>query len=334
MERERFSRSGIQNRRRNRKKKTEDSSNRLFYIQTIISFGLLIIGFIINNSSIEFLQPAKQAFATSLSKNADLSDISEAMNQFVDSIPVFKELFGEGFPVFNNKTEKENSEGNIEDADTVSTTNTDLNETENVEGENTPASTDGGMLINASAVDVFSDYGQYLVYKEENIPETAPPQTEQANTEAGQGQVEIQRTDPANTINKKIDLGMTLKKPLNGTITSEFGYREHPTVKTELFHYGLDIGAEEGKNIKAAAKGVVDDVGYSKSYGNYIIIKHSEDLYTFYGHCSKILVKKGSKVDTKTNIAKVGSTGISTGPHLHFEIKYKNQYVNPKLNIV
>lgn len=117
--------------------------------------------------------------------------------------------------------------------------------------------------------------------------------------------------------------------PLTGTVTSMFGYRSHPVSGSDDFHMGVDIAAEEGTVVKAAAAGKVTAADYNEDYGNYITIEHEQGLVTRYAHCSKLLVKQGDKVKTGKKIAKVGSTGNSTGYHLHFEVEQNGRRADP-----
>ena len=122
----------------------------------------------------------------------------------------------------------------------------------------------------------------------------------------------------------------SLSKPLSGTITSRFGGRRSPGGIGSTNHKGLDIAAKAGTTIKAAASGTVKFAGYKGSLGNLVIIDHGNGIQTYYGHSSKIYVKKGQKVEAGEKIAAVGSTGAATGPHLHFEIHIKGKVVNPQ----
>jgi len=117
--------------------------------------------------------------------------------------------------------------------------------------------------------------------------------------------------------------------PAYGKISSTFGIRNHPITKVDTAHKGVDIAASMGDPILAAASGVVEYSGYSKGYGNNVIIDHKNGYRTIYGHSSKLLVKKGELVKKGQTIALVGSTGVSTGPHLHFEIRIDNIAVDP-----
>lgn len=114
-------------------------------------------------------------------------------------------------------------------------------------------------------------------------------------------------------------------------LTSGFGWRVHPITGNKAFHTGIDIGAPMRTPIHAAAEGVVVFAGDGGSYGNMIILRHKNGLFTVYGHASKLIAKKGSYVKRGQKIALVGSTGASTGAHLHFEVKSTEKHVNPGL---
>lgn len=112
-------------------------------------------------------------------------------------------------------------------------------------------------------------------------------------------------------------------------ISDEYGNRMHPTLKVQQFHNGLDMAAPSGSRILAAYDGEVVAADYSGTMGNYIMIDHGDGLYTIYMHCSALLVSKGQMVAKGEQIAKVGSTGRSTGPHLHFGVRRDGSYVSP-----
>lgn len=115
--------------------------------------------------------------------------------------------------------------------------------------------------------------------------------------------------------------------PITGRITSRFGAYEN--VRSGA-HTGLDIAAPRGTEIKVAANGVVTHASPMGSYGNLVIVSHGNGVETYYAHCSKILVKVGQQVTAGDTIALVGSTGNSTGNHLHFEVRINNKAVNPQ----
>lgn len=119
-------------------------------------------------------------------------------------------------------------------------------------------------------------------------------------------------------------LGIALAKPINGTITSRFGSRSRG------LHTGLDIATSSGTPIKAAATGVVTYAGYKGSYGYMVVVSHGNGIETYYAHCSRLYVSAGDSVSQGTVIAAVGSTGNSTGPHLHLEVRVNGVAKNPQ----
>lgn len=118
-------------------------------------------------------------------------------------------------------------------------------------------------------------------------------------------------------------------KPTSGRISSPFGYRTHPVTGSYTLHSGIDIAASSGTTVVASRNGKVVSAGYSGSYGNLIVISHGNGFETAYAHLSSIKVSVGDTVSQGQLIGKVGSTGRSTGPHLHFEIRINGTAVNP-----
>ncbi len=117
--------------------------------------------------------------------------------------------------------------------------------------------------------------------------------------------------------------------PSSSTISSYFGSREAPMEGASSNHQGIDISASTGSSIVAAASGEVVIATYSASAGNYVMINHGGGVYTVYMHCSSLSVSEGDEVSQGQKIAAVGSTGYSTGPHLHFGIRSDGEYINP-----
>jgi len=113
-------------------------------------------------------------------------------------------------------------------------------------------------------------------------------------------------------------------------VTSPYGYRIHPVTGVSRFHAGIDIGAAYGTAVLAANSGVVIVSGYNAGgYGNYVVINHGGGYTTLYAHCSSVNVSVGQQVSRGQVIASCGSTGMSTGPHIHFEVQYNGQTTNP-----
>ena len=120
-----------------------------------------------------------------------------------------------------------------------------------------------------------------------------------------------------------------LMAPVVGRITSGFGMRYHPILHYERFHAGLDFGAPYGSPIVAAANGQVVAAGWAGGYGHEVQIAHGGGIVTLYGHMSSIVAQAGEMVRQGQVIGYVGSTGLSTGPHLHFEVRVDGRAVNP-----
>lgn len=115
------------------------------------------------------------------------------------------------------------------------------------------------------------------------------------------------------------------------TITSYYGNRQVPIAGATSDHRAIDIGVPTGTPVLSAGNGIVISTGYNSARGYFVIIKHADNLYTLYQHLSKILVSRGQTVSTGKTIAKSGSTGVGTGPHLHFEVR-KSQYYGSEVN--
>ena len=125
----------------------------------------------------------------------------------------------------------------------------------------------------------------------------------------------------------KVSLGISLARPVSGIISSRFGARS--SIRSSA-HTGLDIATSTGTPVLAAASGTVTFSGRKGSYGNLLVITHSNGVQTYYGHCSKLYVSAGTTVTQGQTVAAVGSTGNSTGPHLHFEIRVNGVASNPQ----
>ena len=126
--------------------------------------------------------------------------------------------------------------------------------------------------------------------------------------------------------------GDLFHKPLKARywLSSPYGWRDSPfNIGKRTFHGGVDMAVGQGTSIYAALDGTVIQTGYDSTYGNFVIIKHHSGYKTLYAHMSQILCKKGNFVYTNTVIGKVGSTGMSTGPHLHFTVYKNGKSVNP-----
>lgn len=159
--------------------------------------------------------------------------------------------------------------------------------------------------------------------------------------DAGSLDMDILKDQIKNTVEKVSEIKEFLKNqkdiymatpmgwPIVGRITSEFGNRENPIHGKQEFHLGLDISAGSGTPIKSTADGIVSFSGWSDGNGNLVVIEHGFGYSTFYAHNRSNTVKVGQKVKRGDIIAHIGSTGRSTGPHLHYEVWHNGKAVNP-----
>lgn len=162
--------------------------------------------------------------------------------------------------------------------------------------------------------------------EEASAPTTAPQSTE---SQDGAGGEDLLFPDKTASF-APLTVSGTFCVPVEYTkVTSAFGYRENPVTGEQGFHGGMDLAAPSGTPIYAAFSGQVTTVSYSEVRGNYVILTHGSGLRTVYCHCSEILVEEGANIRGGEVIAKVGSTGQSTGPHLHFEVRLDSVRYNP-----
>lgn len=117
--------------------------------------------------------------------------------------------------------------------------------------------------------------------------------------------------------------------PISGPVTSEFGWRVHPITGSQRFHSGVDIGGDYSQSVHAAQSGTVEYAGWISGYGNAVIINHGGGITTLYGHNQSLAVSEGQSVSQGQTIAYCGSTGNSTGPHCHFEVRRNGEPVSP-----
>ena len=170
--------------------------------------------------------------------------------------------------------------------------------------------------------------------KKQDAPQTPEAQTQpesSAGAETANLSYILYSDDnlPANVSLEQSILNFDYCTPVSGTISSSFGYREHPVEGEEKFHYGVDLAADTGTSILCFANGTVTATGESSSYGKYLIVAHKGEYATLYAHCSRITAVSGSEVREGQKIAEVGETGMATGPHLHFELHQGECYLNP-----
>lgn len=159
--------------------------------------------------------------------------------------------------------------------------------------------------------------------REEMVEENTNQNIEQNKTEISTSSINEMELDIQN-----LKAAYTFVKPLNGSVSSVFGARESKYQNVTGYHTGIDIAADKGTPILASMQGIVELVSNEGEYGKHVKIR-CNNVYTLYAHCSKIFVEEGQIVAEGQKIANVGNTGNSTGPHLHFEIRVDDRFVDP-----
>lgn len=185
-------------------------------------------------------------------------------------------------------------------------------------------------LEKISIVEKYEQNMQSLVTSEEAVSKLYVEPTKVLKV-AKNGTTKYSTTGSVNTATTTAsgtpNIGVSLIRPITGTISSRFGVRS--SIRSSS-HTGLDIAAAKGTPIAAAASGTVTFSGYKGSYGNMLVISHGNGVQTYYAHCSKLYVSAGTRVSQGQTIAAVGSTGNSTGPHLHLEVRVNGVAYNPQ----
>lgn len=161
------------------------------------------------------------------------------------------------------------------------------------------------------------------------MPEVVQPEFDETASGSGGEDVRLYQAQ-GNICFAPFDTTVEMVVPVNGRITSRFGYRTHPISDKFGIHNGTDIAAPEGTAVLAALDGRVEEIGYNDVRGNYIQLSHGGETKTLYMHCKEIIAPEGAVVRSGEVIATVGSTGYSTGPHLHFSISVCGKYCNPE----
>ncbi|HEY9060325.1 MAG TPA: M23 family metallopeptidase [Pseudobacteroides sp.] len=296
----------------NRKKKKNSENSKLTFTifkQLIISFLI----FLLVSIAMSFDTPITDFLADKVSYvmeyDVKMDDIFGKINSFTDMLKkntIQKESQGEG-----------SNDQKDQDAIDISST----------EEDSVPASAP----IYPFEYDDSSkiDYGGIIEEYELDIQEEKKPNTAEGNNQDGNTEKSLPKVNEKSSIKNTNKTNVKFMVPASGPLGSEFGDRIHPIKGKVEMHKGIDIKANHGVAIKAAMAGKVIEAGPNSSFGNMVKIDHQNGYITLYAHCSVIVTKKGNMVKQGEIISKVGSTGTSTGPHLHFEIWKNGTPVNP-----
>ena len=291
----------------NRAEKKKLSLFKKMFLQLAICAVIYIIFYLIKNSNYIFSEDVIKKTKEFLSYDINFGNIGQQVTEFInqnkDRFP-FLGIFG------GNDEENENMESEV-DANLVNVNAVTTNEVE--------SNTVNANEIATNTMDTNTVGGVGGAVTNEIVEAEGDTKEAEKNTEQkSQYELDVEYI--------KENYHFTV--PVEGTVTSRYGTREATEV-VSANHAGIDIGANEGTAIYAAMDGIVTVSSEEGEYGKHIDITNG-DILTRYAHCSKLLVKEGDKVKQGDKIAEVGSTGNSTGPHLHFEIRRENRSINPE----
>ena len=285
------------------KKKKESVS--VIGVQTVLCMICILAAFLIKAGGGSIYaagrQQVKQLFETSITLNDINSALKNVRSNFSDAVSVFNDLS-------KSASQAAGVPGNAgSSVSSVSSVSSNASSSKNSVGFSVAS---GQSAAKAEDFSVEGEGGADL---------SAP----------GNAAFTSAKLPPANATFAPVKLTVKPAVPVVGRLTSKFGYRIHPIARTLSFHTGIDIAASQGTPVSASLPGKIEKVGKSDSYGNYVIMDNGNGVETLYAHCYKILAPQGAVLRAGEVIAQVGSTGVSTGPHLHFEIRIHHIFVNP-----
>ena len=323
--------------RRRQARATADEVDRRLFLQLSTSAVIVAIAVLVSVAG----GGIQEGMINTIEKNTGLEEVNAALTSMMESVPVIGNLFsGEGaVQVFSSGNELSDDsptasyDFTLEPVEPMASPNDQPVDDTQQSGFDQSAfeslpdvsdATDGG--VNSAAVS--SQAQELSVFR--FVRAMAGQQEEEP---AGQPVQEMADSVPENCTLEYQPLPYALSLPLTGTVTSCFGSRDDPVNDEESFHHGLDIAAPAGTAIRAIASGKVIEVGFNAAYGNYVVVEHAGDLTSKYAHCQSILVKEGDRVKPSTKLATVGSTGVSTGNHLHLEMRLSGIFLDPALQL-
>ena len=276
-----------------KKEKKKKSTTKKLFMQIFICLMIYLAFYVFTNSDYIFSEEFLNRVKGTFSQDSQIYGIYLNVRTFIqDKIST-------------------NNEQNVENQAENQTSNVETNETKNEEKQETNNKVNEESIGGA----------------ENNIEKTSKEEANQTNkTESKTSSEKTEMEQDAENIKKKISFIV----PVQGTISSTFGWRNPTTSTVPKYHTGLDIAASEGTIIKSATEGKVILASSEGDYGKHYKIQ-SGDIIIIYAHCSKLYLKEGAQVKQGDKIAEVGSTGNSTGPHLHFEIRIEDRLVDPQL---
>ena len=288
-----------------RKKEKDDGLFPVTVCQIIFTFIAVLSLFVLSRSGGTAAENIKEDFKTLMSVSFLKEDFSDAVKGIKDYLSSPAEI--SVFKLFSK--EKESTEKSSNEETTEKPTEPSAEKEETSEKTAAPSKE-----------------------KEKTSPETTTAEKATEKVTAKKTSLSLKETSVSSgktVIPASFSPKEAIVSPVSGRYSSYYGYRTNPITGNNTLHTGLDIAASQGTKIKAAYSGVVRKVGEDSRSGKYLYLTHANGSETLYCHCSKILVDEGAVIRRGETIALVGSTGWSTGPHLHFEIHKNGERLDP-----
>ena len=285
-------------------KKNKKGTIKRLFMQTFVCLSIYIIFYAVTNREYVFSQDFRKDVGVFFNEKTKISEFYGNAKAFLKS-------------KFNNANE------NVENTNA-----------ENTNAENT--NTDNAGAENKENKDSTENKTETTENKDENIGgaqennEQTNEEQKQVTEEKKEENKELSEQEQMEKEAKEIKEKISFIAPIKGRISSTFGWRNPTTASVPKYHTGVDIAANEGTIIKSATDGKVIMASSAGDYGNHYQIQ-IDDVIIVYAHCKKLYLKEGDTVKQGQNIAEVGSTGNSTGPHLHFEIRRNDKKIDPQL---
>lgn len=293
-------------RKQKSKEKKDDGLFAVSVCQTVLSVVLVLVVLFLSKGSGQTSNALKEDFALLMSVSFDKKNVENVVAGIKEYFSSPAEL--SVFKLFQK--DEEQSEA-LKETSSSSETTSEKDEPESEKAKDNETET---------------------VLESTTAPETTTrkAKTVSATPKNGSGGADLESYKAQDgTTFSPVETTAPIVTPVNGTYTSYFGYRVSPITGNDSFHTGLDIAAAEGTKIKAAYPGKVRKVGEDSRSGKYLYLTHEDGFETLYCHCSKIIAEEGAVIRQGETIALVGSTGWSTGPHLHFEIHKNGTRLDP-----
>lgn len=285
------------------KRKKKRNSKRII-MQLFIGLVIYVIFYTVTNRNYIFSEEFRNSVSQFLNEKTNITDLYSKAKEYIQ----IKFEDDEKVEEQKEKTDEKTDENNKADENR---TNEENKENEkNEEAKNKEKNTEKDENIGGA------------IEKTENVSKESKKNKENKEKLTEQQLMEIEA--------KEIKKNINFIKPMNGRISSSFGWRNPTTSSVPKYHTGVDIAAIEGTKIKSATDGKVILASSSGDYGNHYQIQ-TKDIVLVYAHCKKLYLKEGDSVKQGQEIAEVGSTGNSTGPHLHFEIRRNGRKIDPQL---